>query len=39
MRNPSHKKEKDLDIMDWQASNVFKKEKKDQFKKGKNKKP
>jgi hypothetical protein len=39
IRNPSHKKERDPDAMDWQASGAFKKKKKGQFKKGKEKKP
>jgi hypothetical protein len=39
VRNPSHKKERDPDAMDWQASGAFKKGKKGQFKKGKGKKP
>jgi hypothetical protein len=39
MRNPSHKKEKDPNAIDWQANSAFKKVKKDQFKKGKSKKP
>jgi hypothetical protein len=38
IRNPSHKKEKDPDIIDWQVSDAFKREKKGQFKKGKEKK-
>jgi hypothetical protein len=38
IRNFSHKKERDPDIMDWQASDAFKREKKGQFKKGKGKK-
>jgi hypothetical protein len=38
MRNLSHKKKRDPDTMDWQASNAFKKEKKGQFKKEKRKK-
>jgi hypothetical protein len=29
MRNPLHKKERDSDIMNWQASDAFKKGKKD----------
>jgi hypothetical protein len=39
MRNPSHKKERNPDTMDWQANNAFKKGKKSQFKKRKGKKP
>jgi hypothetical protein len=39
IRNPSHKKERDPDAMDWQASGAFKRGKKGQFKKGKGKKP
>ena len=39
IRNPSHKKERDPDVMDWQASNTFKKGRKNQFKKKKGKKP
>jgi hypothetical protein len=38
IRNPNYKKEKDPDIIDWQISNAFKREKKGQFKKGKSKK-
>jgi hypothetical protein len=38
VRNLSHKKEKDLDAMDWQINSAFKKGKKSQFKKGKGKK-
>jgi hypothetical protein len=38
IRNPSHKKERDPDAMDWQASGAFKREKKGQFKKKKGKK-
>ena len=38
MRNPSHKKKRDPDTIDWQASDAFKRRKKDQFKKGKEKK-
>jgi hypothetical protein len=38
IRNPSHKKKRNPDIINWQASNAFKKEKKGQFKKGKGKK-
>jgi hypothetical protein len=29
MRNPTHKKEKNSNAMDWQANNAFKKGKKD----------
>jgi hypothetical protein len=39
MRNPSYKKKRDSNIIDWQASNAFKKEKKGQSKKEKEKKP
>jgi hypothetical protein len=39
IRNPSYKKEKNPDTMNWQASNAFKKGKKSQFKKRKDKKP
>jgi hypothetical protein len=39
VRNPSHKKERDSDTIDWQASDAFKKGKKDQFRKEKDKKP
>jgi hypothetical protein len=39
VRNLTHMKERDSDIINWQASGVFKKRKKDQFKKGKGKKP
>jgi hypothetical protein len=35
IRNPNHKKEKNPNIMDWQANNAFKKEKKGQFKREK----
>jgi hypothetical protein len=38
VRNPSHKKKRDPDVMDWQANDAFKKGKKGQFKKGKGKK-
>jgi hypothetical protein len=38
IRNPSHKKEKDPNTIDWQTSNAFKRGKKGQFKKGKKKK-
>jgi hypothetical protein len=39
MRNPSHKKKKNLNAINWQASGTFKRGKKDQFKKEKGKKP
>jgi hypothetical protein len=38
MRNSSHKKEKDLNVMDWQVNGAFKRGKKGQFKKEKGKK-
>jgi hypothetical protein len=38
IRNPSHKKERDSDAIDWQANNAFKKEKKNPFKREKRKK-
>jgi hypothetical protein len=39
VRNPSHKKEKNPNAINWQTSNAFKKGKKGQFKKRKRKKP
>jgi hypothetical protein len=39
IRNPNYKKKRDPDIIDWQTNNAFKKKKKGQFKKGKEKKP
>jgi hypothetical protein len=39
IRNLSHKKKRDPDAIDWQANGAFKKEKKSQFKKRKEKKP
>jgi hypothetical protein len=38
IRNPSYKKERDPDTIDWQINGAFKKGKKGQFKKGKEKK-
>jgi hypothetical protein len=38
VRNSSHKKKRDLNIIDWQANSAFKREKKGQFKKRKGKK-
>jgi len=38
IRNPSYKKERNPDTIDWQANNTFKKGKKGQFKKKKKKK-
>jgi hypothetical protein len=39
IRNPSYKKKKDPDTIDWQINSAFKKERKNQFKKRKGKKP
>ena len=39
IRNPSHKKKRNPDIIDWQTNNAFKRRKKGQFKKEKRKKP
>jgi hypothetical protein len=38
IRNLSHKKKKDPDAINWQINDAFKKGKKGQFKKGKDKK-
>jgi hypothetical protein len=38
IRNLSHKKKRNSDTMDWQASGAFKKKRKNQFKKEKEKK-
>jgi hypothetical protein len=38
IRNPSYKKERDFDAIDWQANGAFRKGKKGQFKKKKRKK-
>jgi hypothetical protein len=38
IRNPNYKKERDPDTIDWQVNSAFKKRKKGQFKKGKEKK-
>jgi len=39
MRNLFYRKERDPDAMNWQASDAFKRKKKGQFKKEKEKKP